>query len=122
MIFLLDQGLPRSTVSHLAALGVTAHHVGEKGMANATDQAILDEAQSTGAVVVTLDADFHSLLANSGAHGPSVIRLRIEGLKGEAAAKLINQVIQATADDLTFGSAVSVTSNRISIRRLPLRG
>lgn len=122
MIFLLDQGLPRSTVSHLAAFGVTAHHVGEKGMATATDQAILEEAKRMSAVVVTLDADFHTILAISGAQSPSVIRLRIEGLKGEAAAKLIQRVIEATADDLAVGSAVSVTSNRISIRRLPLRG
>jgi len=42
--FLLDQGLPRSAVSALAARGIADEHVGHLGMATATDQEIIDAA------------------------------------------------------------------------------
>lgn len=44
MKLILDQGLPRSTVKYLATLGIDAEHVGDLGMASATDEAILDLA------------------------------------------------------------------------------
>jgi predicted nuclease of predicted toxin-antitoxin system len=83
MKLLLDQGLPRSTVVHLRKQGIEAAHVGDKGLATASDSTILECGRQEGMVVVTLDADFHALLALSGLTGPSVIRIRIEGLRGE---------------------------------------
>jgi len=63
MKLLLDQGLPRSTVVHLRKQGVEAAHVGDKGLATASDSTILECGRQEGMVVVTLDADFHALLA-----------------------------------------------------------
>jgi predicted nuclease of predicted toxin-antitoxin system len=63
MRLLLDQGLPRSTVEYLRKFGFEADHVGELGMAAASDTKILDFAREEGCVVVTLDAEFHALLA-----------------------------------------------------------
>jgi predicted nuclease of predicted toxin-antitoxin system len=65
MKLLLDQGLPRSTVKHLAAVGIPVEHIGDLGMSAATDDAILQVARQRQAVLVTLDADFHRLLAAS---------------------------------------------------------
>ncbi len=122
MKFLLDQGLPRSTVDHLRASGIEAEHVGASGLAKASDDEILSAGRDRGAVVVTLDSDFHTILALSNASTPSVIRIRIKGLKGEAVAKIIADVIAAAIDDLTVGVAVTVTDHRIAVRRLPLIG
>jgi len=49
----------------------------EKGLATASDAKIIDFALQGGWIVVTLDTDFHVLLALSGAAGPSVVRIRI---------------------------------------------
>jgi predicted nuclease of predicted toxin-antitoxin system len=120
MRLLLDQGLPRSTVLYLQNDGIEAVHVGDRGLATASDSEILNFGQQEGMVVVTLDADFHTLLALSGLAGPSVIRIRIEGLRGEVLAKLIVSVLQVCNDDLVKGAMVSVTENGIRIHRLPV--
>lgn len=86
MRFFLDQGMPRSTVDELLDRGFEAEHVGQLGMARALDEEILEAASNRDAVVVTLDADFHTLLATANATTPSVIRMRIEGLKGKDVA------------------------------------
>ena len=118
MRLLLDQGLPRSTVLYLQNYRIEAVHVGDRGSATASDSKILNFGHQEGMVVVTLDADFHTLLALSGMTGPSVIRIRIEGLRGEALAKLLFSVLQIFSDDLLKGAMVSVTENGIRIHRL----
>jgi predicted nuclease of predicted toxin-antitoxin system len=120
MTFLLDQGLPRSTVQELMQRGIVAEHIADLGLAAATDANILQTARDRGMVVVTLDADFHALLAATGQTTPSVIRIRIERLKGPQIAALIEQVIAAGQMELIAGAAVSVNPGRIRIRMLPL--
>ncbi|HEV2233965.1 MAG TPA: DUF5615 family PIN-like protein, partial [Terriglobia bacterium] len=70
--------------------------------------------------VVTLDADFHAELALSGAKGPSVIRIRIEGLKAKQLADLLVRVLDRCDDELKAGAMVTVTESSIRIRHLPL--
>jgi predicted nuclease of predicted toxin-antitoxin system len=80
----LDQGVPRDAASQLRGLGYECVHAGEIGMWKAADEEILAFALGSQTVVVTLDADFHAMLAVSRAMGPSVIRLRIQGLRAAA--------------------------------------
>ena len=120
MRLLLDQGLPRTTAVHLRAAGIEAAHVGERGLAAASDAAILDIARQEERIVVTLDADFHALLVLSGAVGPSVIRFRIEGLRAEHVASVLVDVLKLCEDDLKHGAMVSVTEHGVRVRRLPL--
>lgn len=120
MKLLLDQGLPRSAAPLLQAAGLDTAHVGDRGHATASDAAILALAAAEGRVVATLDADFHTLLALAGATGPSVIRIRIEGLRGEALAALIQSVLAQAGAELAAGAVVTVQEGRLRIRRLPL--
>ena len=121
MKLLLDQGLPRSSVGSLTQLGIASVHVGDLGLAAASDIAILAYALQHDLVVITLDADFHTILATSGATKPSVIRIRIEGLDGAQVAQLLALVVGAATTDLEAGAMISVVlPNLIRVRRLPV--
>jgi predicted nuclease of predicted toxin-antitoxin system len=120
MTLLLDQGLPRTTGKYLQVMGIMAEHVCDLGMAAATDEAILIAARNRAAVVVTLDADFHALLARSRATTPSVIRIRVEGLKAAELASLLSDVVTVAAGELQAGAAASVTLHSVRVRSLPI--
>ncbi len=60
MRLLLDQGIARSTVGRLREMNIASVHVGDLGLAAATDEEILEVGRNGGWVVVTLDADFHA--------------------------------------------------------------
>jgi predicted nuclease of predicted toxin-antitoxin system len=120
MKLLLDQGLPLSAAALLRDAGIDTIHVGEIGMSQAEDAEIIQKARVEERVVVTLDADFHTLLALNEAASPSVIRVRIERLRAQALRDLLLMVIAECQEDLEQGAAIAVEPNRIRIRRLPL--
>jgi predicted nuclease of predicted toxin-antitoxin system len=120
MKLLLDQGLPRSAAALLSASGIEAVHVGDIGLAAADDSVILARAEKEGRVVVTLDADFHRILALSGMKRPSVIRIRIEGLGSEPLCKLVMRVIRRCRREIDAGAMLTVEAHRTRIRMLPL--
>lgn len=119
---LLDQGLPRSTAELLRQDGWDVLHVAECGLSEAPDSQILKNAEANDRIVCTLDADFHALLAVSGATGPSVVRIRREGLRGPELASLLKQVWSRIAEPLKTGALVTVTDRAIRLRRLPVTG
>jgi predicted nuclease of predicted toxin-antitoxin system len=108
MRLLLDQGTPRSVAALLRQTGFDAIHTAEIGMAAASDADILERASAEGRMIVTLDADFHALLALSGASKPSIIRIRLEGLRAEQFSLLLQNVMGKCRQDLENGAMVSV--------------
>src|SRR4029078_9730283 len=114
--FLLDQGTPRGAASLLRGLGWEAVHVSEIGLSTATDLQILDVARAESRVCVTLDADFHALLVAHSANSPSVVRIRIEGLRAPEMSSVIQKFVAQTGRDLENGAVVSVTKKSIRIR------
>lgn len=120
MKVLLDQGLPRSATLRLRDAGHEAIHVGDLEMARATDEEILAKARMLGAVLVTLDADFHSLLALSGAKTPSVVRLRVQGKGASELASLMISILAVVENDLVQGAVVTANEAHLRMRRLPI--
>ena len=119
VLLLLDQGLPFRAAGRLTELGIDALHVRQIGLAAAPDDEILDYARTHGRTCVTLDGDFHRILALSGARGPNVIRIRAEGLHYDEAWRLIASLIAQLGPRLATPVAVTATRASVRIRHLP---
>ncbi len=117
---LFDQGLPRSAAVALREAGWLVTHVAEIGLSKASDSAIIDYARTHGCHIVTLDADFHALLAISGARAPSVLRLRIEGLRATELADLLKRLWPQISAAISAGALVTVTEKQVRIKGLPI--
>ena len=117
---LLDQGLPRTGADLLRAQGFDAIHVSEIGMAAASDMEIIRAAERDDRIVITLDADFHAILANTNAPKPSVIRIREEGLKALEVCQMIVRIHDRFAASLDAGCVLTVNSSKARLRMLPI--
>lgn len=120
MKLLLDQGTPRSAANILREAGFDTIHTGEIGLAEAEDSEIIRTAAADGRTIVTFDADFHALLALAQTQKPSVIRIRIEGLRAEDLSLLVQYVLSECKHDLETGAMVSVNETQIRVRHLPV--
>ena len=120
MRWLLDQGIPRSCVQKLDAAGHDSVHASDIGMQKSPDGALLDRAAHEKRIVVTLDADFHALLANSLAKEPSVIRIRDEGLKAPELTGAVLELAKKFERQLLRGCAMTIHKGRVRYRMLPL--
>ena len=112
--------MPRSAATLLRDAGFEAKHTAEIGLSEATDDEILARALDEHRVIVTLDSDFHALLALSQAKSPSVIRIRIEGLRAEPLVELVRDLAQRCEAELNAGAVISVQESRIRVRSLPI--
>lgn len=120
MKLLLDQGTPRSSAKRLKDAGFDAVHTADIGLAEADDAEIIKAARDGNRVVITLDSDFHTILAITRATKPSVIRVRIQGLKADDLSSLVQYVLSRCATELANGAMISVTETQVRIRRLPV--
>ena len=117
---LLDQGLPRSAASVLRDEGWDVLHTGDIGLSRSTDIQILEFARNEQRIIITLDSDFHTILALENASTPSVIRIRLEGLKGPDLALIIKRIWTQIEPQIKKGAMVTVTESGIRIRNMPV--
>ena len=117
---LLDQGLPHSAAALLRERGFDALHVADLSLGEAPDHVILAKAQELGRIVCTLDSDFHALMALSGARKPSVILIRIQGLKAPQIVDLLARIIGVAEALIVGGALVTATPSGLRVRKLPL--
>ena len=121
MKLLLDQGLPPLTAELLRGQGIDAVHVSEVGLSRAEDLRIIELAQTSNRIIITLDADYHASIALTSAPSPSVIWIRVVNLRSSEYVEIIMPILNEYKDMLINGVLITIRSDRkIKTRLLPI--
>jgi predicted nuclease of predicted toxin-antitoxin system len=120
MNFLLNMNVNRDMAAQLEKRGHVCRHVGDIGMARATDTEIVAEAKRSNEVILTHDLDYGHLLAFSGAKAPSVVILRLRDLQLDEIVSRLDMVWKDIETPLLEGAIVSLSDQNLRIRTLPI--
>lgn len=121
MKFLIDNALSFRVAEGLSQAGYDAVHVTAFGLGSAMDEAIFELAGQEDRVIVSVDTDFGTLLAQMQTNKPSFILFRWPSLR--VATQQV-EVILANLDNITehlaSGAVVVIEPSRVRIRVLPI--
>lgn len=120
MRFLLNMNVPRVLGRRLAAQGHECRHVGDIGMAQASDVAIVEEARAKQETILTHDLDYGHLLAFSAEPVPSVVILRLRNTHPDNLYARIMGTWSEIEKPLLEGAIVALEDAAFRIRRLPI--
>ena len=120
MKFLLNMNVRRELAYRLTLQGHVCRHVGEVGLARASDSTILTEARKNGEIIITHDLDYGHLLAFAGEKSPSVIIFRLFNSHPQNLWRRLQECLSKIENLLVEGVIVLVEETTIRIRNLPL--
>jgi len=118
---LVDMNLPPSWIPLLERAGFEAVHWSTVGDPKSVDTTIMDWARERGYILFTHDLDFGSILASTGATGPSVIQARTQDVTPDHLGNLVINSLHQFEAILQAGATISVDEARMRSRILPLR-
>ena len=121
MKFLADMGISPRVVEELRQQGHEAIHLLERRLNRMVDGDILQMAQQEGRVLLTNDLDFGELLAASGGVLPSVIIFRLKDMRPKNVIRHLDSILKNHSQSLNIGAVLSVTEQKLRIRRLPIK-
>jgi predicted nuclease of predicted toxin-antitoxin system len=117
---LIDMNLSVEWVAELAKHGWSAVHWSTVGDPSAEDSVIMAWARANGYVVFTHDLDFGTMLALTGATGPSVLQVRGQNVLPEDIAPAVMAALRQYDAALAAGALVVVDLKKSRVRVLPL--
>lgn len=120
MKFLVDENMPFSFTEILRELGYEALHVLEAGLDETDDALILSYAQLHQQIIVTFDLDFSRLVAVGNFQLPSVITFRLDTMTPLFFRQIMSQHLENLKEALNTGALVTVTSQNIRVKKLPV--
>lgn len=122
MKLLVDMNLSPDWVPLLASHGWEAKHWSKVGPTNAPDTELMCWARQNQHVVLTQDLDFPQLLYTTKDNGPSVVLLRMDNEFDATARDHVCAALALAEADLTSGALLTISGNRVRLRRLPFAG
>ena len=120
MRFLVDNSLSPRVAEQLCADGHDAIHVRVIGLRDSPDELIFGAAAGADRIVVSMDTDFGTLLANRRSTRPSVILSRRQHRSTESVMRLLRRTLENIATELESGAVAVFEDGRIRIRTLPI--
>jgi predicted nuclease of predicted toxin-antitoxin system len=120
MKLLADEALQDAVAHRLTTAGHDTTHVRLLGLAGHTDDDVMTVAIADNRVLVTTDTDFGTILALTGAAGPSVLLLRGIGDSVNERVDAILGVLPRVEHELSEGAVVVIEPDRFRIRHLPI--
>lgn len=121
MKILIDVNLSPSWAQVFQQEGWSAAHWTDVGPPDAPDSSLMSWARKHDSIVFTNDLDFGTLLALTGASGPSVIQVRGFRLAPRDLGDLVVRVLRQNEDALRHGALVILQESSTRVRILPLR-
>ncbi|MGW0176982.1 DUF5615 family PIN-like protein [Rhodococcus sp. NPDC003322] len=119
--FLIDENLSPQVAEGLRAEGYDAVHLRDVGADAGHNGQALDAANRENRILVTNELSYLDDLADSGAVAPSLLVLRRPGAKIAEQTSVIATCAPVILNALHTGSLVTLDSERIRARELPLR-
>ena len=114
MNLLADESVDSPIVERLRQDGHVVFYIAELDP-GIDDDAVLDEANRSGALLITSDKDFGELVFRMGRIGTGVVLVRLSGLSTDVKASMVSSVFDSRGHELL--SAFSVISpGRVRIR------
>jgi predicted nuclease of predicted toxin-antitoxin system len=107
-------------IALLQAAGHEAVHWSEVGDPKAPDRTLMQWATTNHYAVFTHDLDFGTMLALSGADGPSVVQVPCLNVLPEAIGSLVLSLLRTYAAEIEQGALVVADERRERVRILPL--
>ena len=120
MKFIVDDALSPLIANGLREAGYEAIHVRDVGLQSASDLSIFQYAFKNEWILVSADADFGTLLAQTQHSRPSVILYKSTDKRPQSQLSLLLSNISRIRDALIAGSVIVFEDNRIRIRALPI--
>jgi predicted nuclease of predicted toxin-antitoxin system len=116
----VDVNLSIEWVAELVRHGYDAVHWTTVGDPRAEDSAIIAWARAHGHAIFTHDLDFGTVLALTGATGPSVLQVRGQKVLPEDIGILVVAALRQYESELDAGAVVVVDARKSRVRVLPL--